>query len=135
METARILHRNDASATAPSSSRDGFSLIEVTLALTILLIMLLGILASLSNASIAERETAEVLESQLLVTQVLEEIQSARYETLLSFNGTFVVNGNHRADITAGLAGPDLTRIEVDVSSPVFPNIASSAVLLIADTE
>ena len=112
----------------------GFCLIEVTLALTILGIILLGVMATITNASVAERETSEALQGQALLGQVVEEIQSTPFESLLSLNGHFVTSGEHRADITVGLAGPELVRIQVDVTSAAFPGVPCRAVLLLADT-
>lgn len=116
-------------------SESGFNLLEATVALAILAIAVLGVLASISSASIAERETAERLENQAALGQVLEEIQSAPFETLLSLNGTFVVKGNHRADIRAALDRVGLVRIQVDARSLVNPAISSSAAILLAATD
>lgn len=113
----------------------GFNLLEATVALAILAIAILGVLASISTASIAERETAERLENQAVLGQVLEEIQSAPFDTLLSLNGTFVVKGNHRADIRAALDRVGLVRIQVDARSLANPAIASSAAILVAATD
>ena len=116
------------------SSQAGMNLIEVTIAMTILAIMLLGVMAALSNASFAERETSDVLQSQLLLSQVVEETRSVAFDSLLSLNGTYVVKGSHRANITAGLVNPDLVRIQVDVTSTDGTNARSRSVLLVANT-
>ena len=116
------------------SSQGGFNLIEVTLAMAILSIVLLGVMAALTNASFAERETSDVLQSQLLLGQVVEETRSVAFDDLLSLNGTYVVKGSHRANITAGLVNPDLVRIQVDVNATDGGNARSRSVLFLANT-
>ncbi len=114
-------------------SEGAFNLLEATVALAILTLALLGVLAAISNASVAERETAQMLESQAALAQVLEEIQSLPYDTVLSLNGTFVTKGNQRADIRAALDRVGLIRVQVDVTSAANPAVSSSAALLVAD--
>jgi len=118
-----------------ADSRCGFSLVEVAVALTLVGVIVLGVLATVSTAAASGRSSGARLDSQMLLNQVIEEIQGSPYDTLLGFHGTFVVEGDHRADISAVLADVNLVQIQVDVASQVDPSIASRGVLLVADTE
>lgn len=98
---------------------------------------MIGVMASLSTGFMAQRSNSEILESQLLAREVLEEVQSTAYDSLLSFNGTSVTSGNgrFRADITAAAAGTGLVRISVSSSCLANPTITSQLVTQIADLD
>ncbi len=113
----------------------GWSLVEVTVGLTLISIIVLGVTASLSTAAVGAETTNDELESALLLDRVLQEVQASPYDTLLTFNGTFLVEGDHRADIRVALVATNLIQIQVDVVSQVDPNVATRGVLLVADTE
>lgn len=112
----------------------GWSLIEVAVGLTLVAVILLGVTATLSTAAVGHRSTRSRIESQLLLNRVLEEIQASPYDTLLSFNGTFLVEGDHRVDISVVQTDVHLVQIQADVTSQEDPTIATRGVLLIADT-
>ena len=90
-------------------------------------------MAALSTSFVAQAQSSETLESQLLVEQVLEELHDVDFETLVSFNGTYVESGAHRADITAAYVTANLVRVELVTTSTAHPTISSRAVTLIAD--
>jgi prepilin-type N-terminal cleavage/methylation domain-containing protein len=117
------------------SSQDGFTLLEVFMAMTIVAIILLGVMGSISTASFAERNAGESLQSQMLLNQVIEELQDNPFSNLLSFNGQFVTSGDHRADILVGLLSPDLARIQVSVTSTLYPEVSTRALVFISNTE
>jgi Tfp pilus assembly protein PilV len=113
----------------------GWSLIEVAVGLTLIAVILLGVTATLSIAAVGHRSTSSRVESQMLLNRVLEEIQASPYDTLLSFNGTFLVEGDHQANLSVAQADVHLVQIQVDVISKEDPTIVTRGVLLIADTE
>ncbi len=117
--------------TAPRSA--GFNLIEVAISMAIILTILLGVMASISTASIAEMTASEGVANQLLLSQTLEELKSNDFDDLITFNGQVVTNGTNRATIQAALVTTDLVRLQVDVASTSFTDVTSSAVFLIAD--
>ncbi|MBI4605123.1 MAG: hypothetical protein HY721_24430 [Planctomycetes bacterium] len=122
-------------ATFGPGTTAGFNLIEVTLTMAIVLTILLGVMASISTASMAEMSASENVASQLLMSQVLEEVKSNEFEDLLSFNGQYVTSGTNRADISVVSLSTDLVRIQVSVTSTAFPDVVNSAVLLQAALE
>jgi hypothetical protein len=106
---------------------EGMHLLEIAVSMTLVLVILLGVMASISSASFAA--------SQMLMNQVIEEVQASPFDSLLSFNGQFVTSGVHRADITTGSVNADLVQIQVVVTSTTFPDVTSQAVILISDTD
>jgi Tfp pilus assembly protein PilV len=114
---------------------EGMHLLEIAVSMTLVLVILLGVMASISSASFAERSASEGLASQMLMNQVIEEVQASPFDSLLSFNGQFVTSGVHRADITTGSVNADLVQIQVVVTSTTFPDVTSQAVILISDTD
>jgi Tfp pilus assembly protein PilV len=114
---------------------EGMHLLEIAVSMTLVLVILLGVMASISSASFAERSASEGLASQMLMNQVIEEVQASPFDSLLSFNGQFVTSGAHRADITTGSVNADLVQIQVVVTSTTFPDVTSQAVILISDTD
>ncbi|HVR76206.1 MAG TPA: prepilin-type N-terminal cleavage/methylation domain-containing protein [Planctomycetota bacterium] len=113
---------------------EGFNLIEMMISMAIVLATLLGVMASLSTASIAEINSSESVENQFLLGQTLEELKNNSFDTLLSFNGTFVTSGSNRADISVDLLTPDLARIQVVARSTELTDVTSLVVLLVANT-
>ena len=120
---------------AVDERRAGWSLIEAAVGLMLVAVILLGVTATLTTAAIGHRATTSRVESQMLLNQVLEEIQASPYDTLLSFHGTYVVEGNYRADISAALADVHLVAIQVGVTSPADPTVSMRGVLMVADRE
>lgn len=115
--------------------RAGLSLIEVSVSISVLTIVCLGVLASISTSARAFRESDEFHESQLLVQEVLEEIQTAPFDTLLSFDGQFVNSddGEYRADISVDYVTLNLVRVHVSCTRIGTAALESEAVRLIAD--
>lgn len=97
--------------------------------------ILLGVMASISTAFMGQRDSTARTESHFLLGRVLEEIQASPYDTLLSFNGTSVTEGDHRAAIRVAPVGPDLLEVQVDVVSTSSPDVTSSGVLLVAQRD
>lgn len=133
----RIVGRSRAqwgSLAAGSTRRgqEGASLIEVAISLVLILAMLLGVMASLSTASVAQMSSTEGTQSQFLLSQVLEEVKNNSFDNLLSFNGQQVTSGTNRATISVGLVTVDLVRVQVAVASTAFPEVANRAVLFLA---
>ena len=112
----------------------GASLIEVAISLVLILAILLGVMASLSTASVAQMSSTEATSSQCLLSQSIEEVKNNDYDALLSFNGQTVASGTNTATILVDLVSTDLTRVQVTVTSSSFPDVTSRAVLLIANT-
>ena len=114
----------------------GFNLLELAIAMAIILTILLGVMASISTASIAEMNASEGMASQLLMSQTLEEIKNTTdFAALLSFNGQTVTSGTNTATIRAQALTTGLVEIQVSVASSTYPNVASQGVLLIANTQ
>lgn len=113
---------------------NGLTLIEVSITLVVLTLILTGLMASLSTGFLAQRQNTDLLECQLLTQQVIEEVQTAPYATLLSFNGTHVDDTakTHRAQILARLADTGLVQIEVTTASLSQPLNTLRAVTLIS---
>ena len=128
-------NRFDSEHTLDSSHREtGSSLIEVAISLVLILAILLGVMASLSTASVAQMSSTEGTSSQLLLSQAIEEVKNNDYDDLLSFNGQTVVSGTNTATILVDLVSTDLIRIQVTVASTAFTDVSSRAVILIANT-
>ncbi len=128
-------NRFDSEHTLDSSNREtGSSLIEVAISLVLILAILLGVMASLSTASVAQMSSTEGTSSQLLLSQAIEEVKNNDYDDLLSFNGQTVVSGTNTATILVDLVSTDLIRIQVTVASTAFTDVSSRAVILIANT-
>jgi len=125
-----------APTAAPGGERvAGFNLIEIAISMAIILTILLGVMAAISTASLAEANSNEAVSGQLLLTQTVEELKNNNFAELLGFHGQYVTSGTNRADISAALVTQDLIRLQVDVTSTDFPDVSSSAVFLLADTE
>lgn len=128
-------NRFDSEHTLDSRHREtGSSLIEVAISLVLILAILLGVMASLSTASVAQMSSTEGTSSQLLLSQAIEEVKNNDYDDLLSFNGQTVVSGTNTATILVDLVSTDLIRIQVTVASTAFTDVSSRAVILIANT-
>jgi Tfp pilus assembly protein PilV len=108
----------------------GFSMLDVAVSLILVSALVLGAVATLSGAFMSERLANGRLASQLLLNRVMEESRSVPYSTLLSLNGQFVLEGEHRADISVDLVDLNLTRVQVDVTSSSYPEVESRGVLL-----
>ena len=119
-------------ASSSARGQEGASLIEVAISLVLILAMLLGVMASLSTASVAQMSSTESTQSQFLLSQVLEEVKNNSFDNLLSFNGQQVTSGTNRATISVGLVTADLVRVQVAVASTAFPEVANRAVLFLA---
>lgn len=112
----------------------GFNLLEIAITMAIVLTILLGVMASISTASMAEMNSSEHVASQLLLSQALEELKANDFNDLITFNGQFVTSGTNRADIAVAYLTPDLIRLQVTVTSTAFTDVVNSAVLLQAST-
>ena len=131
----RAFQRRAAPA-APGAERSaGFNLIETTVSMAIILTILLGVMATISSASLAKTNSNESVSSQFLLHQTVEELKNNSFSELLGFDGQYVTSGTNRADIRVGWVTPELIRLQVDVTSTAFPDVTSSAVFLLADTE
>jgi type II secretory pathway pseudopilin PulG len=110
------------------------TLLEITVTVAILSAILLGVMGSLSTGFLAKRANAETMENQFYARKVLEEVQNSSYDTLLSFNGTYVnsTDGKYRANITAGSGGANLTRIEVSCQSIANSKVNCRLVTMVA---
>ena len=113
----------------------GWTLLEIAVGLTLIAIILLGVTATLSTAAVGTRNSNERVASQMLLARVLDEAQASPWDSLQSFNGMFVVEGDHRADITVAPVDINLMQIQVDVSSLTNPAVASTGVVLVAATD
>ncbi len=124
-------------ANLSSQRSDGLTLVEIALTIALLGMIMIGVMASLSTGFLAQRSNSDLLETQLLAREVLEEVQSTPYDSLLSFNGTSVTSGNGKcqASISAATAGTGLVRIAVASTCVANPSISSNLVTQIADLE
>lgn len=97
----------------------GMTLVEIAISLALLGLILVGVMGSLSTSFLTQRHNSDLMECQLLTQRVLEEIQSTPYNSLLSFNGTYVDDpgGKHRARIFASTAALNLVQLEVETST------------------
>ena len=111
----------------------GSSLLEVAISLTLILAILIGVMASLTTASLAQMNATEATQSQLLLSQALEEVKANDYDDLLSFNGQSVASGTNTALIQADLVATNLTRVQITVTSSAYPEVITRSVLLVAD--
>jgi Tfp pilus assembly protein PilV len=133
--TTRHLPRRLFSAGRDTEERSaGFSLLEVGFAMGIILTILLGVMASISTASVAEMNASEGLASQLLLSQTVEEVKNNSFDNLITYNGQTVTSGTNTATIQVAYLTTDLVRIQVNVVSSQFAGVTNSAVQLIANT-
>ena len=68
-----------------------------------------------------------------VVRDVLEEIQDNDFTNLLSFDGQFVTEGAHQADISVSLVNVHLMRVQVTTTSTQYPEVSASAVTMISN--
>lgn len=120
---------------ANQEQTEGFSLLEMVIAMAILLTIVLGVMASISNAAIAEMNASEALASQLLLSQTMEELKNNDFADLITFNGQSVSSGTNTALIRVSSLTTNLVRIQVDVTSNGFTDVANSSVLLVANPD
>ena len=118
-----------------SDRRGGFSLTEVAVAFLLVSTVILGVLGGLANAAIAQRDTRAELQSVQLCDRVVEELQSVAFDGLIDFDGTYVDQGDHRANLTVVQLEPGLIQVQVDVTSTQFPSVSNLGVVLIADPD
>lgn len=113
----------------------GFSLTEVAVAFLLVSTVVLGVLGGLVSATIAQRDTSAELKSVQLCDRVVEELQSVAFDGLIGFDGTYVDQNDHRADLTVVQLEPGLIQVQVDVTSTQFPSVSNVEVLLIANLD
>jgi len=111
----------------------GFHFREVMVALVIVLSVLLGVLETLTTASVADLGSHEATASQVLLDRTIDEVNNAAYEDLLSIPARQVSSGTNHASIQAQLVTTDLIRVQVNVASTAFPDVTNSAVILVAN--
>lgn len=129
-----MLRRCGPGRARESSRQDGFSLPEVAVALALLATVVLGVLGGLVKAADAQRATRAELQSLQLLDRMVEELQAVDFDALTGFDGTFVEQNDHRAELTVVRLEPRLIQVQVDVTSTQFPG-TTSAVLLVADQD
>jgi len=93
--------------------------------------VLIGTLGSLSTAAIGQRNDGTRVESQLLLSRVMEELRSTAFNSLPSFDGTWLDEGGHRAEINVLPQGPGLLKLSVRVRHIENEAITSRGVLLV----
>ena len=109
----------------------GFSLLEMALSTVILGAVLIGTLGSLSTAAIGQRTDGVRVESQLLLSRVMEELRSTSFESLLGFDETWIDEGGHRAEINVTPQGPGLLKLSVRVRHQGNRAVETRGVLLV----
>ena len=121
----------DACLRAGETRERGFSLLEVALSTVILGAVLIGTLGSLSTAAIGQRHDGARVESQLLLSRVMEELRATAFNSLVSYDGTWIEEGRHRADIHVSPRGPGLLKLSVRVRQLENEEIETRGVLLV----
>ena len=113
----------------------GITLLEIAFATALFSVIAFGVLGGIVIASGAQRSNLVELESRQLFDRVMEELQAVDFDGLLVFDGTFIVAGDHRADITVVQIEPALMQLQVDVTSTEFAYVTNVGTLLIADLD
>ena len=121
----------DACVRAGETRERGFSLLEVALSTVILGAVLIGTLGSLSTAAIGQRNDGGRVESRLLLSRVMEELRATAFNSLVSYDGTWIEEGRHRADINVSPRGPGLLKLSVRVRQLENEEIETRGVLLV----
>ena len=121
----------DACVRAGETRERGFSLLEVALSTVILGAVLIGTLGSLSTAAIGQRNDGARVESHLLLSRVMEELRATAFNSLVSYDGTWIEEGRHRADINVSPRGPGLLKLSVRVRQLENEEIETRGVLLV----
>ena len=121
----------DACVCAGEPRERGFSLLEVALSTVSLGAVLIGTLGSLSPAAIGQRHDGARVESQLLLSRVMEELRATAFNSLVSYDGTWIEEGRHRADINISPRGPGLLKLSVRVRQLENEEIETRGVLLV----
>lgn len=127
-----ILARVRADGGGVYRRQHGFSLLETTLSTVILGTVLIGTLASLSSAAVGQRNDSTRVESQLLLSRVMEELRSTSPDSLPGFDGTWLDEGGHRAEINVVPHGAGLLKLSVRVRHLVETAVETRGVLLVA---
>ena len=109
----------------------GFSLLEMALSTVILGAVLIGTLGSLSTAAIGQRTDGVRVESQLLLSRVMEELRCTSFESLPGFDETWIDEGGHRAEINVTPQGPGLLKLSVRVRHQGNRAVETRGVLLV----
>ena len=126
-----VLSMEDACLRSADVRERGFSLLEVALSTVILGAVLIGTLGSLSTAAIGQRHDGARVESQLLLSRVMEELRVTAFNSLVSYDGTWIEEGRHRADINVSSRGPGLLKLSVRVRQLENEEIETRGVLLV----
>ena len=126
-------HTRFLGRTAMAPGSQGMTLIEIAISLSIIGVLLLGVMASLSTGLSAQSINGERLTAHYLARDVLEEIQDNDFTNLLSFDGQFVTEGAHQADISVSLVNVHLMRVQVTTTSTQYPEVSASAVTMISN--
>ena len=109
----------------------GFSLLETAISTVILGAVLIGTLGSLSTAAIGQRTDGVRVESQLLLSRVMEELRSTPFGSLAGFDETWINEGGHRAEINVVPQGPGLLKLSVRVRQLGDGGVETRGVLLV----
>lgn len=105
------------------------------MALSLFSVVVLGVLGGIVSGAAAQRDTRAELQSIRLLDRMMEELQTVAFDGLIGFDGTFITQNSHRADLTVVQLEPGLIQVQVDVTSSHFPSVSNIGVLLIADLD
>ena len=84
---ARMLsNRSRSNVKANSSSEDGFSLLELVVAMVILTVGLLGVASAIGYALLASNRGRGITNSKMLIVSALEQMETLRDSGQLNFN-------------------------------------------------
>ena len=119
----------------PLRPEEGFSLVEVMVAVALLGILTFGVLGSMVIGFNSDRSTQEVVRCQQYAQRVLETVKGVPYAQVPSLSGTSTVDGDFTATIVVSTLATGLARVEIDVTHQTMPDVAASVVTLVADLD
>lgn len=132
-------HTNNGTEThspvAPHAREEGFTLLEIMIALVILGSILLGVTLGISTAFAAGRDTQERLEQRLFTSRVVEELRALPWTTLPGFHGYTVEEGNFLATVRVQLVATQLLQVQVETSSSAVTGESTRTTFLVANKQ
>lgn len=108
----------------PRRSDDGFSLIEIAIAITSTAALALGVMMVFTTAGVQDRDAYEVTRTQNVAASLMEQVEAFSFDELAAFAGntfTWIID-KWRVTITVTQIQSDLLAVETTARAASDPN-------------